>query len=301
MTSEITFVVPFWSNDAKTGFSYLEKTIESVLRQTVKDWKLVVVDDKSPISGVQDFVMKFGDPRISYSLNQENLGQAGNWNRCVELVDTSYYTILHADDELKTNYAAVMLPIIRKRTDVAAVFCNAEIIDEHGRNIPSLVDYLKKFIRRSGSFELAGDSGLELLLRGNFIMCPTVMFRKSLTNGLRFSRDWKFIPDLYYWCHLLLNDRKLYGIPDVIFRYRRHSQSGTDIVRKTTKIFDEESRFYDFVKDRSQAKNWSKSASRAEKKQIVKLRTLYFAAKDLFGFRLNAASEKIRFFASIGR
>lgn len=301
MAAELTFVVPFWTNDEKTGLFYLRKTIESVLSQTLKEWRLIVVDDKSPIDGVKKFVEGFNDPRISCNFNDENLGQAGNWNRCVELVDTPFYTILHADDELKSDYAVLMLATIKSRPNVTAVFCNADIIDEHGKPTPSFADAIKKFIRKSGEFELLGDEGLELLLKGNFIMCPTVIYRKSLTAGLQFSRDWKYIPDLYYWCHLLFNDRVLLGIPNVAFRYRRHSQSGTDIGRKSTVIFDEESRFYDLVREKAKVKNWTRSVLRAEKKQIVKLRALYFALKDLASLRVSAAREKLQFLARIGR
>lgn len=301
MSVELTFVVPFWSNDEKTGLFFLRKTIESVLAQTVKDWRLVVVDDKSPIADVRGFVESFKDPRIGYSLNDKNLGQAGNWNRCVELVETPYYVILHADDELKPRYVEVMLGAIKSRPSIAAVFCNADIIDEHGKDTPSFADYVKGFIRKSGEFELVGDAGLDLILQGNFIMCPTVIYRKSLTDGLHFSREWKYIPDLYYWCHLLLNERKLFGIPNSEFKYRRHSQSGTDIGRRSTVIFDEESRFYDFIKNMAKTKGWELSAKRASRKQIIKMRTLYFAVKDLVGLRFEAANQKFQFFAKVWR
>lgn len=299
MTTEITFIIPIWTAEEERGLRYLGKAIDSLVNQTIPNWRLVVVDDKSPIRGMEEFVKGYKDSRIEYYANERNLGQSGNWNKGVQLVKTPFYTILHADDELKSNYIEVMLPAIKSRTDVAALFCNAEIIDEHGNLIRSFVDYVKTFFRKAGSFDVCGDQGLDSLLKGNFIMCPTVIYRKALTDGLLFSEEWKYIPDLYYWSHLLLNERKLFGIPDVTYRYRRHSQSVTGTMTKTTKMFDEESRFYDFVRERAAGKNWALSVARAEKKQIVKLRTIYFTLIDLLGLRIDAAGEKMKFLGNL--
>lgn len=297
----LTFAIPFYSNNKVTGELYLRKAIDSVLRQDRTDWKLILVDDKSPIPGVREIIDSYADARMSYHLNDVNKGQAGNWNQCVKLIDTPYYTILHADDELLPNYASVMLKALEANPHTAAVFCQTKVIDENDTEVFSFVDFVKTFIRESGTYQLDGEEGVCALLKGNFIMCPSVCYRHAMTKDLQFKEDgqWKYIPDLYFWIHMLLNDRRLTGVPDVAFRYRRHSESGTDIVRKTTKIFEEESSFYDFVRSECQTRGWSKAARLAERKTIIKLRAAYFSLMDVKGLRLKAAKDKIQLLANL--
>jgi glycosyltransferase involved in cell wall biosynthesis len=288
----VTFAIPFYSNNAETGFRYLKITIDSVLSQTIPNWKLILVDDKSPIAGVKEFIAAYGDNRLSYYRNDVNKGQAGNWNVCISLIDTPYYNILHADDALEPRYAEVMLKTMADNPDTAVIFCNSKIIDGNDNEIFSFVDLVKKFLYKGGA--LQGEEGLAELMKGDFIMCPTVFFRRSKTQHFKFHEsDWSIIPDFYYWVQLLINDCRLLGIKDFLFRYRRHQESGTAIGRKANLMFEQESRFYDFVAEEATKKGWGKVVSRARNKRMVKLRTIYYMLHDLGGLRLTAAKQKL--------
>jgi glycosyltransferase involved in cell wall biosynthesis len=295
-----TVLIPYYSNNRASGELYLKRAIDSVIAQTEKRWHVYVVDDRSPIEGVEAFVKSFNDPRISYVLNEKNLGQAGNWNRSLELLETEFFSFLHADDELKPNYIEVMYQALKRDPETAAVFCKADIINEHEEVIFSFVDLVKTFIESKGTFILEGDKGLAQLMKGNFIMCPTVAYRHSKLGDLKFNAaKWHTIPDFFYWGQLLLNDRRMTGIPDVLFRYRRHSESGTDMVRKGTRIFEDESEFYDWVATHAQVKNWKETIKVARAKRMVKLRTWYFLLQDLFHGRMSAVSKKLTFLNGI--
>src|SRR5712671_2433445 len=90
----ITVAIPFYK-----GHAYLRAAIESVLRQTSSAWRLVVCDDGlEPMT--RELVESFGDTRIRYLKNERNLGMAGNWNRCLDVVDTDLVNLLHNDDGL---------------------------------------------------------------------------------------------------------------------------------------------------------------------------------------------------------
>jgi len=297
----LTFAIPFYGTDV-TALLYLGETIKSVLEQPDGLWEAVIVDDASPLKNVADFVSGFNHPLIRYHRNDRNMGQAGNWNECVKQVRTPYYTILHADDMLMTNYAKTMLAAFDRHPEATIVFCNAKIINEKGHETFSFVEFVKKMMfPLDREFTLEGDAGLAMLMRGDMIMCPTVCYRKDMTAGLEFSMEWQIIPDFYYWTLLLLNDRKLVGIPDTAFLYRRHHGSGTASRRKALRIFEDEDRLYALVAAESVKKNWATSAKVAEKRLMVKLRILHFAELDIMGLRLTAAYEKIKLLMRIGK
>src|SRR5262249_14542574 len=168
----LTIAIPFYK-----GHAYLRAAIESVLRQTSPNWKLVVCDD-GPDPGTAELVASFADPRIRYLRNEHNLGMAGNWNRCLEVAETDLVDLLHNDDELLPNYVEVMLAAGQQFPDASAFFCRARVIDAAGKESFSFVDYVKRFLQPQGRgpLVLEGQSAVEALMHGDFIMCPTVCY-----------------------------------------------------------------------------------------------------------------------------
>lgn len=288
-SATLTFAIPFYSTP-----EYLKLAIESVQRQTRPDWKLIVVDDCSPIPGIKDLVDGFKDERISYSLNPQNLGQAGNWNRCLELAQTDLVTLLHADDELEPDYAEKMVSVMESQPGAAAAFCRARIIDEKGREIFSFVDYYKKFLMQSTTevFSLKGEKGLSALIRGNFIMCPTLCYRRSRLGGQLFSRDWKCTPDMDYTTRLLISGAELLSVPDICFRYRRHGESGTAHTQRSLRMFEEEVALYKKLASDAAALGWRNAQKLAQKKRVLKLRIGFAFAKDVVAFDFGGAARK---------
>ena len=65
------------------GEKYIGETIESVLKQTFKDFELVVCNNCST-DHTLDVVSKYQDPRIRVVTNEQNVGMVGNWNVCLK-------------------------------------------------------------------------------------------------------------------------------------------------------------------------------------------------------------------------
>ena len=62
---------------------YLPEAIESVLAQTYEDFELLICDDAST-DATAEVVGGFQDDRIRYVPFSQNLGQGGNFNRCMD-------------------------------------------------------------------------------------------------------------------------------------------------------------------------------------------------------------------------
>lgn len=281
----ITFAIPFYSTP-----EYLDQAIKSVIAQSNSNWRLIVVDDRSPHQGTQAQVQSYGDSRITYYLNPKNLGQSGNWNRCLELAQTELVCILHADDKLQSNYVELMLDAAKRYPLASGIFCRAEIIGGRGEVIPSFADFYKRFLRPTdrNEYTLSGEDGLLSLIPGNFIMCPTICYQKSNLHETNFLPEFKCAPDLDFHSRLLIAGGSLVGLPIVAFSYRRHEESGTEVFRKSLAQFEEEVRLYDLIAERCQLAGWSRAERAARKKQVVKLRLSYFGLKDLVRLRFDA-------------
>jgi glycosyltransferase involved in cell wall biosynthesis len=79
------------------GEPYVGTALESVLRQTVSDLELVVVDDGSTDS-TPDVLARLRDPRLRIIRNDEQLGLASSLNRGLDEARGRYVARLDADD-----------------------------------------------------------------------------------------------------------------------------------------------------------------------------------------------------------
>lgn len=289
--TQITFAIPFYGS-----LTFLDRALTSVTNQTVEDWKAIIVDDCSPSEGALELVKGLDDPRITYVRNERNLGLAGNWNRCIELTSTPLVTLLHSDDELFPHYARTMLDAHAAWPNAAAVFCEAETIDHRGEPIFSLRDRVKRWLLPvSGRpFALKGEEGARRLLRGNFVMCPSLCYKRRTFDGLRFLAEWQFVLDLDFLMRGLMAGEVFVGVPDKAFRYRRHPAQATVECERNLRMFVEEIAFWRWAADESRALGWSRAMAVAQTMAIIKLQLLYYVAVDLSTFRLRAALAKLK-------
>ena len=75
---------------------FIGATIEAVLAQTCRDWRLFIVDDGSTDRGAE-IVRGFDDPRISL-IRQQNQGVGPARNTCAHAGAAKWIAFLDADD-----------------------------------------------------------------------------------------------------------------------------------------------------------------------------------------------------------
>jgi glycosyltransferase involved in cell wall biosynthesis len=123
MDTLVTVVIPTY-NRAK----FISRGIKSVLRQTTKRWKLLIVDDGSS-DGTYRVVKKYlKDPRIRYVKLRKNRGVSYTLNYALSLVDTKYFSQLDADDWYEPHTLQTCLKKMRKSNRrVAMVYGNDKV------------------------------------------------------------------------------------------------------------------------------------------------------------------------------
>jgi glycosyltransferase involved in cell wall biosynthesis len=288
--------IPFYR-----GLGYLREAIESVRGQTRGDWRLLVCDDRGEPdpAAARSLVASFGDPRIAYAANDANLGMVGSWNRCLDLADTELVTLLHADDRLLPRYAETVLAVAESFPEAAAVFCAAEIIGPSGERRFSLADVSKALFapRGAGPLVLRGEPALRALAAGNFIMCPTLCFRRSVLGARRFDPRWRQVQDLALTARLLLEGATLVGSREAAYAYRRHPESATERQSETLLRFEEELELLAELAGAARERGWERAARVAARAWTPKLHLAYRALGDAARGRPRDAAAKLRFLA----
>ena len=78
-------------------YNDIEKAVNSVLKQTFKDFEFIIVIDEPSRANLAS-MLEARDPRIKIYLNKENIGLAKSMNRAAELADGKYLARMDADD-----------------------------------------------------------------------------------------------------------------------------------------------------------------------------------------------------------
>lgn len=200
----VSVILPAFNAEA-----YIKEAIESILGQTFRDFELIVINDCSA-DGTEAVILSFGDDRLVYVKNEENLGVAATLNRGLALARGEYIARMDADDISLPRRLELQAACLDAHPDIAVLGTNVETFDENGpqRTGWSATD------PRQMNVDLFFSCG---------IAHPSVMMRKSVIEELGgYDREFEGLEDYELWCRV----SKGHGVttlPEVLFRYRVHS------------------------------------------------------------------------------
>src|SRR2546423_8587516 len=79
------------------GARWIKESLNSALAQSYRPLEIIIIDDASTDETVK-VLRSFKDDRIRLFVNEQRLGLACNWNRCVELARGEFIKFLFQDD-----------------------------------------------------------------------------------------------------------------------------------------------------------------------------------------------------------
>lgn len=191
---KVTIAIPLYNSE-----KHIAETIRSVLNQTYKNFKLIIIDDKSNDNSLQ-VISSFDDSRITIIKNDQRLGFVKNWNKSLKLIDSEYGKILPHDDILHSKCLEKQVSILNEYKKVSFVYCNRNIIGSNGKTI-----LINSFLKKGGIINLKNSLKKIFITGTNIIGEPAaVLFKTSATKKIgNFSSDNKYTIDIDYWVKLL--------------------------------------------------------------------------------------------------
>lgn len=202
----VSIVTPLYNSE-----KYIEETILSVLDQTYNNWEMLIIDDCSTDNG-PNIVKKYTeqDERIKYLKLEENSGAAVSRNKAIELAEGEYIAFLDSDDLWKSNKLEKQLKFMK---DNNCIFCCTayEQIDEESKSLQKIVKPVEKC------------SYNRLLLD-----CPvgnsTVMYNVEKMGKFEIPNIRKRNDDAL-WLQMLKKEKYIYGMNEVLMKYRIRKNS----------------------------------------------------------------------------
>lgn len=228
---KIGVVIPCYNSE-----KYIEKTIDSLKKQTFVDWKCVIVNDGSTDNS-EEIILKCidGDKRFSY-IKQENQGVPPR-NIGIRSLNSKYIFCLDADDIINENYFSKGVEFLDSNPDYSVFYGNAKFLYDDGTTKDwKLPEY--SYTR---------------LLRGNIIYCSFLYRRSDYEKTDGYDETMKGFEDWDFLIRLLKNAGKVYKSKSVLFYYRRHEGSmdktynrGDNRIKMINYIFDKNRDVYEY-------------------------------------------------------
>lgn len=117
MNPTFTVVIPTYNRQ-----NFIQKAIDSVLKQSISDWKLLIIDDASTDQTRSKIEKYLLHPNIMYYRMEQNSGIGKVMNQALSLVETPYLVQLDSDDWLPRGALAIIRKYIRKSNKNTALF-----------------------------------------------------------------------------------------------------------------------------------------------------------------------------------
>lgn len=266
------FMLPFYGDVRQ-----MQDAVRSVLAQTDRDFRLVVIDDGAEPE-VPGWFAGLGDERVHYTRNERNLGITKNFQKCVELSKADHVVIMGCDDLLHPHYLRTVRGIIADHPGIGMVQPGVEVIDGSGRVTRGLVDRVKNRLyapKVDGRALMAGEELAASVLRGNWLYFPSIAWRGEVLREVSFRDDYSVIQDLALVVDLLeAGERMVIDNSTTVFQYRRHEVSESSVQAFSGTRFTEAERYFSAVARRMDARGWTKAARAARFHSASRLHAL---------------------------
>lgn len=195
--------------------AYLAASIESILKQSFRDFELIIINDGSTDESPK-IISSFPDTRIVLVNNGKNLGLIASLNKGIRLAKGKYIARMDADD--------IALPE-RFRKQVGKMESDPGIAV-----LSSFVDFINEDGEITGEWNTDREAVSEkeirsLMMKTNCIAHPTVMMRTDIAKEFLYKQNQKGAEDWDLWMRILADGKRIAKIPEVLLQYRVHPAS----------------------------------------------------------------------------
>ncbi len=177
--TKIDIILPNYNSS-----QFIDRTIKSILKQTYKSWKLIIVDDFSN-KETRDILMKFSKKnKIKVYWSNKNRGAGYCRNYAIKKSNSPYLAFIDSDDVWKKNKLKQQINFMKKN-NCSFSYTNYETFGDKNKKIknPVKLSYAS-FIKNTS------------------IATSTMMIKRNKINNIKFTNT-QICEDYYFKCRLL--------------------------------------------------------------------------------------------------
>ena len=203
-TVEISIIMPNYNS-----CEYLERTIQSVIKQSFVNWELIIIDDKSNLE-TQKILRKYKkNKKIKVFFLKSNKGDGYCRIFGIKKSSSRLIAFLDSDDVWKKNKLKLQYNFMKKN-DYDFTYTSYEAIKGDGK--------LKKIIFPPKKFSYG------TFIKNTSIATSSIIVRKIFLRNLKLSNSPNF-EDYYLKCQILKRIKYAYCFQKNLLRYRLRNNS----------------------------------------------------------------------------
>ena len=205
------------------NYAYFKQCYESLKKQTVKDFEIIIVNDGSTDGSLDKIIaLTKDDPRVKIYKNEENKGVGFTKRRCVELSSGEICGFVDPDDALTED--AIEISIKAHNKDCIATYSQFYLCDENLK--------IKKIFKNTTKVE----NNNSLFFNIHFEVAHFFTFKKSVylqTEGINVELTSAVDQDLYL---KLYEKGDFFYIEKSLYLYRLHEKGVSQEKAKKVKL-----------------------------------------------------------------
>lgn len=216
MKPRVSVIMPIYNSE-----KYVELTINSILKQTYKDFELLLIDD-CPTDGTMEVIKKIKDDRIRIIHNEVNSGISYSRNRGLEEARGEYIALMDHDDLTALDRLEIEVEYLDKNPAIDAVGGKMLTMNELG--IP---------IESSNIYPLNNPNFIQAIeMFYNCIANSSVLFRKKVIDkyNIRYQDGCLGMEDYRFWVDFSVHG-KITNLPNIFLYWRYAEGSETKRVK----------------------------------------------------------------------
>ena len=219
----ISVILPVYN-----GERYVEKAIESVLNQSLKDFELIIVNDGSTDSTL-DIISQFRDSRIKL-INQTNQGPGASRNNAIKMAEGDYIMFLDADDWFSPDALEISYDEITRHDADLTFFQMINYDDKTDKTYPNdwfdLKQFNESFEKRSFKPSETPGSIFDLSVG----VCQKIYSHEFLKKIDAKFPEGIFFEDMPFFYYVYLKAERISIIKRHLYYRRKHDESITHVV-----------------------------------------------------------------------
>jgi len=192
----VSVIMPYYKKKA-----FVERSINSVLRQTYKNYELIIIYDDSNLEDLFFLRKITREKKCKILLNKQNLGAGLSRNKGISAARGKYLAFIDADDTWSIRKLEKQIAFMRRK-NLDVTHTSYKILNNRGEFL---------------GFRKAKDLVYKNLLKSCDIGLSTVILKKKilLDNSLKFT-NLRTKEDYLLWLKISKLETKFYGLKNVL-------------------------------------------------------------------------------------
>ncbi len=185
---------------------HFRQAVDSILRQTMRDWELLIVEDPSPRSAAE-LLTAVSDPRIRHLPRTDKGTLVESLNRGLADSLAPLVARADADDVCAPDRLEKQLAYLQEHPEVDVLGSQLVIIDDEGKT------------RGYRGYPLHHEAIARIMAISNSVAHPSVLFKKQCVLAAGGYRSF-FSEDYELWSRLLHRQAHFANHPEALVSYR---------------------------------------------------------------------------------